>query len=106
MASKRPIQSSGDTPGKPKEKETTKERTYSSRKSLFVTQLNNDNPSQYSQWSTIELQGLVQYIALFHRSNGLYDWPTHKQTLFWEKCAEAVQEYSGQPLRSGILCPQ
>ena len=47
----------------------------------------------------------VQYIALFYDPGGSYEekpWPRLKDETFWEKCATAIAEYTGLPLRSGV----
>jgi dihydroneopterin aldolase len=49
-------------------------------------------------WSKSEVKELVKYVALYNECEG---WPTHKHVPFWEKCAQAVAESSGMPLRSG-----
>jgi hypothetical protein len=43
---------------------------------------------------------MVQYIALYHDTQAA-EWPTHKNAVFWERCAEAFAETSGLPKRAG-----
>jgi hypothetical protein len=46
----------------------------------------------------------VQFIALFHEPDDPHNWqwPTHKlYATFWDNCAVAVQQFSGESLRTG-----
>ena len=56
--------------------------------------------SNRSPWSESELAAMVQYIALYHDTQAA-EWPTHKNAVFWERCAEAFAETSGLPKRAG-----
>ena len=63
----------------------------------------NDESLQPPSWSTEERRALVEYIALFTpvAENQPFTWPALRDTVFWEKCAEAVSCTSGKPRRSG-----
>ncbi|XP_028517919.1 uncharacterized protein LOC114576071 [Exaiptasia diaphana] len=105
MSSKRPVKTSGDTPGKPKAKRSL---TRGTRKSLFSHKSEKKIPSLVpetnSEWTTKELQGLVQYIALYNPLQTSNQWPTTKYKAFWSNCAEAVQQYSRKSIRTGNAC--
>ncbi|CAB4012017.1 uncharacterized protein LOC110237337 isoform X1, partial [Paramuricea clavata] len=92
----------GDTPGKPKEKnqrniEQIEGRHISSKKSLFA----QNTKGKKQDWNKDELKGLVRYVALYESSDC---WPTHKRVAFWDDCAKDVAESSGMPLRTGGAC--
>jgi hypothetical protein len=104
MSSKHPVKSTGDTPGKPKAK-LCKKHSKSSRKSLFSTEkkLPDSESLVWKEWTTKELEGLVQHVALFNKTDS-NEWPTIKCPIYWGNCAEAVKQYSGEStLRSGRL---
>ena len=56
-----------------------------------------------SNWKTEELEAVVQYVALYKPNCEDDKWPAIKDSMFWEQCAKAVHEYSGQPLRTGNI---
>ena len=101
MASKRPIVSEGNTPGKPGKRRVHVEG--SSRKSLFSDP--NSIPSKSAgprEWSTQEISALVQHICLFWEDAWTDRWPTMKNEAFWNACANSVNKTCNSS-RTGLL---
>lgn len=75
---------------------------------FYLLQEFSENSSVKTSWADNEIKALVQYIALFYDPAGERSdwaekpWPNTKARSFWDSCAEAVAEYAGLPLRSGL----
>lgn len=102
MASKRVYRVEGDTPGKPKEKNTKNSaEPKTSRKSLFdVKKLKSLNKATNIPWTTEETSALVQYICLYWDEAHTNSWPKMKNENFWQSCSDAVNK-SCQSSRTG-----
>ena len=74
----------------------------------YLFQEFSENSSVKTSWVDNEIKTLVQYIALFYDPAGERSdwaekpWPNTKASSFWGSCAEAIAEYTGLPLRSGL----
>ena len=107
----------GDTPEKPNPKygrvevESGNKTLAQRRKSLFKNEdvLSTETPVAHSthvktaNWRSEELETIVQYIALYKPNFDDDHWPAIRDGAFWEQCAKVVHQYSGQPLRTGIV---
>jgi len=75
---------------------------------FYLLQEFSENSSVKTSWADNEIKALVQYIALFYDPAGERSdwaekpWPNTKARSFWDSCAEAIAEYAGLPLRSGL----
>ena len=103
----------GDTPGKSNPK-CSRQHTDSlsrRRKSLFNIEdvspteplVANSVKLKAASWKNEELEAIVQYVALYKPNFQDDHWPAIRDGVFWEQCAKAVHQYSGQPLRTGTL---
>jgi len=86
MASKRPVVTEGNTPGKPVSKRAPVEGA--SRKSLFP---DSNQPLGPREWSSEEISALVQHICLFWEEAWSDKWPTMKNEAFWNACEQDMQ---------------
>ena len=106
----------GDTPGKsnPKYGRVTEDESGNKplpqrRRSLFKnedvlpTETLVAHSVKAANWKNEELEAIVQYIALYKPNFDDDHWPAIRDGAFWEQCAKAVHQYTGQPLRTGTL---
>lgn len=91
--------STGDTPGKSNKKNPKK----TVKKSLFVKkpQEAKSSLSTPASWLDAETAALIQYIALYWDGPVKDGWPTNKAPYFWDCCAKAISETTGQPRKTG-----
>ena len=90
MASKRQHISTGDTPGKPREKLPNQCHGLTSR-SLFSSSTGTEI-NKNAKWSAEETSALVQYICLYWEGASTDKWPKFKNIKFWNHCSEAVNK--------------
>ena len=96
---KRRIVPDGDTPGKSTAKKVSAVSSIS--KDLFIESLSEKKMGQKYSWSREEIYHLVEFIALHaERSVSESGWPKHKNSNFWEACAEYVAKMRRKDKRS------
>ncbi|PFX30977.1 hypothetical protein AWC38_SpisGene4212 [Stylophora pistillata] len=94
MATKRPVDVEGNRPGKPKTKRpsTTPSTDRSSRKTVFSEGCILNRAVGKREWSEAENSALVQYICLFWDDAVSDKWPMHRDSEFWDACANAANK--------------
>ncbi|XP_022781784.1 uncharacterized protein LOC111322849 [Stylophora pistillata] len=105
MATKRPVDVEGNRPGKPKTKRpsTTPSTDRSSRKTVFSEGCILNRAVGKREWSEAENSALVQYICLFWDDAVSDKWPMHRDSEFWDACANAANKACNSS-RTGSSC--
>ena len=107
MSKRRHVGASGNTPGKSRPKRSTSyhetgETSKPARKTLFAPETVEIACTQPNEeWTREELGALVEYVALYWDGAHTNGWPSTKNHCFWDDCAAAIEQSTGQPKRTG-----
>ena len=104
MSKRRHFGASGNTPGKSRPKRSTSDHETSkpARKTLFASSTVDTACAQRNEeWTHEELGALVEYVALYWGGSHTNGWPSTKIECFWDDCAAAIEQSTGQTKRTG-----
>ena len=106
MSKRRHFGPSGNTPGKSRPKRSIHvsdhETGKPARKTLFASWTVDIACAQCNEeWTREELGALVEYVALYWDGAHTSGWPSTKNLCFWDDCATAIKQSTGQPKRTG-----
>ena len=106
MSKRRHFGASGNTPGKSRPKRSTSdyETSKPARKNLFAPETETVDTAcaqRNEEWTREELGALVEYVALYWDGAHTNGWPSTKNHCFWDDCATAIEQSTGQQRRTG-----